>query len=201
MAKKTGKKRDNKAENEPEKQSGSVHANQPDKKIPIAVILLALVVLACVVIIGSNLLNTSQSPALPADTNTTPTAISALPADTNPTLSEIPALPADTNTTLTATYFYGNGCIHCEKVNPFITDIQARYPELHIEKLEVNDHRQNLDKFMTMLHQYGLNSTDWGIPTIFIGNNALVGETEIKDHFEEKILAEKKRIATGNPRN
>jgi thiol-disulfide isomerase/thioredoxin len=176
MAKKIGKKLDKKpdimAENEPEKQAEIVHANQSDKKIRIAVVLLALVVLGCVVIIGSNLLNASQSPEL----------------------------PADTNTTLTAIYFFGNGCSACEKVKPLIADIQARYPELHIEMLEVNDNRTNWNKFVKM-RQNGFNSTRWAIPTIFIGENALVGQTEIKDHFEEYILAEKQRIATGNPLN
>jgi thiol-disulfide isomerase/thioredoxin len=212
MAKKIGKKLDKKpdimAENEPKKQAEIVHANQSDKKIHIAVVLLALVVLGCVVIIGSNLLNASQSPELPADTNTTlilnASQSPELPADTNTTLilnaSQSPELPADTNTTLTAIYFFGNGCSACEKVKPLIADIQARYPELHIEMLEVNDNRTNWDKFVTM-RQNGFNNTRWAIPTIFIGKNALVGQTEIKDHFEEYILAEKQRIATGNPLN
>jgi thiol-disulfide isomerase/thioredoxin len=184
MAKKSGKKPDKPAENEPEKQAGKGHANQPDKKIYLAVGLVALVLIGGIVIIGSNLLNATPSRTLPADKllNVTPS----------------PTLPVDKNTTLTAFYFYGNGCIHCEKVKPLIADIQARYPELQIEILEVNDNRQNFDTFLTMNREYKVDSNDWGIPTVFIGKNALVGETEIKDHFEEYILAEKQRIATGN---
>jgi thiol-disulfide isomerase/thioredoxin len=124
---------------------------------------------------------------------------------TNTTLmlnaSPSPEVPADTNTTLTAIYFYGNGCSACEKAKPLIADFQARHPELHIEMLEVNDNRTNFDKFITMNNQYGVPNTRWAIPTIFIGKNALVSVTEIKDHFEEDILAEKQRIATGNPPN
>ncbi len=170
--KKTGKKAVTPVENKPEKRAENVHASQLDKKIRIAVVLLALVVLAgCAVIFGPRLLNASPSPEV----------------------------PADTNATLTAIYFYGNGCSHCEKIKPLITDIQARYPELHIEMLEINDNRQNLNKFMAMGGQYGLSSSALVIPTIFIGKNVLVGEIEIKDHFEEYILAEKQRIATRNP--
>jgi thiol-disulfide isomerase/thioredoxin len=182
MAKKSGRKPDKTAENEPEKQA----ANQPEKKIRIAVVLLALIVLGCAIIFGSGLLNTSPSPNVPAVPNTT------LTATTNPTLA-----PA-TNATLTATYFYGNGCIHCDKVQPLIDGIQARHPELHIEMLEVNDNKDNFDTFVTVLRQYGINETEWGIPAVFIGKNALIGETEIKDHFEEDILAEKQRNATVN---
>ena len=103
--------------------------------------------------------------------------------------------PADTNTTINATFFYGEGCSHCENVKPLVADLQTRYPELHIEMLEINQNKTNLEKFVAMSRQYGLETTG-SIPAIFIGEDVLVGETEVKDHFEEKILAEKQRIAT-----
>lgn len=62
--------------------------------------------------------------------------------------------------------------------------------------LEVNENRTNLEKFAAMRLQYGLG-TEGSLPTIFIGKDALVGEIEVKDHFEEKILAEKQRLASG----
>ena len=172
FVKKTGKKPDIMTENKPEKRAENVQANPWDKKTRIAVVLMALVVLGCVVIFGSSLLNASPSPELSAN---------------------------KTNATLTAIYFYGNGCSHCEKIKPLIADIQARYPELYIERMEINDNRNNLNKFMTLGGQYGLSSSALVIPTIFIGENVLVGETEITDHFEENILAEKQRFATENP--
>jgi glutaredoxin len=176
MAKKNGKKPGKTAvtpaENRPEKRAENVHASQRDKKIRIAVVLLALVVLAgCAVIFGPGLLNASPSP-------------------------EVPANP---NATLTAIYFYGNGCSHCEKVKPLIADIQARYPDISIEKREIYDNRKNLDTFQTMGSQYGISSSSLTVPTIFIGENVLIGDIEITDHFEEYILAEKQRNATGNP--
>jgi thiol-disulfide isomerase/thioredoxin len=108
-----------------------------------------------------------------------------------------PKVPAGANTTLTAIYFYGNGCSACEKVKPLIADIQAKYPELYIEMLEVNGNRTNWDTFVTM-RRNGFDNTTWALPTIFIGKTVLVGQTEIKDHFEEMILTEKQRIAAGN---
>jgi thiol-disulfide isomerase/thioredoxin len=156
------------AQDEPEKLAEVVSPHQ-DKKIPLSVVLVALVVLGCVILLGSNLLSAARSPEL----------------------------PADANTTLTAIYFYGNGCSACDKVKPLITDIQARYPELHIEMLEVNGNRTNWDTFVTM-RRNGFDNTTWALPTIFIGKTVLVGQTEIKDHFEEMILTEKQRIAAGN---
>ena len=173
MAKNFRKTQDEKpdilARDEQEKPAEAVYPHQPKKKIPLSVVLLALVVLGCVIILGSNLLNAAPSPKM----------------------------PADTETTLTAIYFYGNGCSACEKIKPLIADIQARYPELRIEMLEVNGNRTNWDTFVTM-RRNGFNNTTWALPTIFVGNDILVGQTEIKDHFEEIILTEKQRIATGN---
>ena len=162
-------KPDKPGQDEPDKPAESLYPHQPKKKIPLSVVLLAVVVLGSVIILGSNLLHAAPSPKL----------------------------PADADTTLTAIYFYGNGCSACEKVKPLIADIQARYPELHIEMLEVNGNRTNWDTFVTM-RRNGFYNTTWALPTIFIGKTVLVGQTEIKDHFEEMILAEKKRIAAGN---
>jgi cytochrome c biogenesis protein CcdA/thiol-disulfide isomerase/thioredoxin len=103
-------------------------------------------------------------------------------------------------TNLTATYFYGNGCSHCENVKPLIAHLSAKYPELNLEMLEINNNQTNREKYLAMRLQYGLGTTG-SLPTIFIGEDALVGETEVKDQFEEKILAEKQRIASGNLAN
>jgi cytochrome c biogenesis protein CcdA/thiol-disulfide isomerase/thioredoxin len=115
-----------------------------------------------------------------------------------PAVSLSSAFPPGTNISLTATFFYGNGCSHCENVKPLVADLRAKYPELNLEMLEVNDNKTNLEKFTAMRLQYGLGNMGV-LPTIFIGEDALVGETEVKDHFEEKILAEKQRIASGTP--
>lgn len=172
MAKKFRKTQEEKpvlAQDAPIKPEGAVIPNQQKKKIPLSVVLLALVVLGCGIILGSNLLGAAPSPKS----------------------------PAGADTTLNATYFYGNGCSACEKIKPLIADIQARYPELHIEMLEVNANRTNWDTFVKM-RRNGFNNTTWALPTIFIGTTILVGQTEIKDHFEEMILTEKQRIAAGN---
>lgn len=110
--------------------------------------------------------------------------------------SQLAAFPqsgsASTNATITAIYFYGNGCVHCESIKPLIADIEARYPELRIEMLEVKDNKTNLEKFLAMRDQYRLGSVT--TPTIFIGESGLVGEPEVRAHFEEKVLAEKQKL-------
>jgi len=147
----------------------------PDKRIRIATILIAIVVLACAVFFGSYLVR--ASPSAPAQG----TGFDA---------------PADANTTITAIYFYGEGCHHCENIKPFLADLQARYPELNMEKLEVNLNKTNFQRYQAMSGQYGLDSSQ-GYPIVFIGPNATSGEDNVRAHFEEYILAEKQRIASG----
>ena len=57
--------------------------------------------------------------------------------------------------------------------------------------LEVYHNTTNQQTFVEMNRQYDTGNS--GIPVIFIGDQAFVGETEIKDHFEERILAEEQR--------
>jgi cytochrome c biogenesis protein CcdA/glutaredoxin len=170
MAGKKNKKTGTRAENTP--------ANPPDQsdnRIRIAAVLLAVVVLLCTAVFGIPLV----SPSVPAQVVGSTTS-------------------ADANATITATYFYGDGCVHCEKIKPFIADIETRYPELRIEKLESYRNITNNQRFLEMNRQYGIHKSN-GFPTVFIGRNASSGETEVRDHFEEYILAEKQRIATGTP--
>jgi cytochrome c biogenesis protein CcdA/glutaredoxin len=282
--KKPGKRPDKEPENRLNTVPDTTPGNQKDKKIRIAALLLAVVVLGCAAIVGIYFLNTSQSsPAQGTGSNTVTVyyfygkecphcenvrpyveslrqkypdvkfqileiwhdennnalatlmnhnlnqqqsmvpevivgdvalfgetqittklegAILAqkknLTESSQPATNLSPGTPAGTNTSIPAYFFYGNGCSHCENVKPLVADLRAKYPELNLEMLEVNQNKTNLEKLLTMRIQYGLG-TEGSIPTIFIGEDALVGETEVKDHFEEKILAEKQRIASGTP--
>jgi len=95
------------------------------------------------------------------------------------------------NVTISAIYFYGDGCEHCERLKPVIADLQARYPSLHLESLEVYHNTSNQQRFIAMNRQYATGNS--GIPIVFIGDTALVGEDQIRDHFEEQIRAELQR--------
>jgi cytochrome c biogenesis protein CcdA len=100
------------------------------------------------------------------------------------------------NVTISATYFYGDGCEHCEHLKPVIADLQARYPALHLESLEVYHNTSNQQRFVDMNRQYATGNS--GIPVVFIGDTALVGENQIRDRFEEQIRAEQQLAFAGN---
>ena len=97
---------------------------------------------------------------------------------------------------VSAVFFYGDGCSHCENVKPFLAEIQARYPGLHLQMLEIYNNATNREKFSVMNRQYG--TVNAGIPEIFIGNRTLIGDEDIKTHFEESIIAEQQRRSSSN---
>jgi cytochrome c biogenesis protein CcdA len=70
----------------------------------------------------------------------------------------------------------------------------VKYLELDIRMLEVYHNTTNQETFARMSRQYGISST--GVPAMFIGTTAMVGDADIKNRFELTILAEKERIAS-----
>jgi cytochrome c biogenesis protein CcdA/glutaredoxin len=101
-----------------------------------------------------------------------------------------------TSVPVTAFYFYGDGCSHCEKVKPLIANLQTRYPELNLIRLEVYNNAENRLQLTEMSRKFGVANP--GVPVIFIGNSTLLGDTEINDRFESEILIEKQRLASCN---
>jgi len=192
MAKKTGNKADKKqARRADNNGAGSVLAGLPSSKILIAGALLAVVLVGGVLLMGGYLQPASPS----AEVTAAPIVEVTAAANTSPGVTATPPVKAGTNRTFSAFFFYGNGCAACEKVIPFIDDIQARYPDVPIEMLEVNENKNNFNTFLAMNRQYGVENARWTIPTTFIGTHALVGVTEIKDHLEEYVRAEQQRMA------
>ena len=101
---------------------------------------------------------------------------------------------APANATITATPYYGNGCSHCDAVKPLIADIRARYPEIRLGELEINDNRTNLETFLATPLPEGSGNVH-AIPAVFIGSRALIGETAVREHLEEAVIEEQKRLA------
>lgn len=71
-----------------------------------------------------------------------------------------------------------------------------KYPELDVRQLEVYNNVTNQETFARMSSQYGISIP--GVPTIYIGTTAMVGDADIKNRFETTILAEKERLASCN---
>jgi len=86
-----------------------------------------------------------------------------------------------------AVFFYGDGCIHCENIRPYIDDLAAQYPGLNIRYLEVYHNATNQDYYSRLAAAYGIKSA--GVPAfIIIGKIALVGENSIREKAEPAII-------------
>ena len=81
--------------------------------------------------------------------------------------------------------FYGQGCPHCERVKPVIDDLAVKYPQVQLKAYEIYFNATNQEMFKEFLQRYGV--AEEGVPTLFIGDRALVGETAIRTQLEERI--------------
>lgn len=72
--------------------------------------------------------------------------------------------------------------------------MKVKYPELDIRMLEIYHNITNQQMFTRMSRQFGISSP--GVPTLFIGTVAMVGDADIKNRFETTILAERERITS-----
>jgi cytochrome c biogenesis protein CcdA len=106
---------------------------------------------------------------------------------------------AASNLTITGYFFYGEGCSHCDDIKPFISAMQSRYPDLDLEQLEVYHNATNQAFFLAIDQKLGITSA--GVPTIIIGNHALVGEDQIRDQMEQVILESKAAPSNGSYEN
>ena len=82
--------------------------------------------------------------------------------------------------------FYGQGCPHCERVKPVIDELAAKYPQVQLKTFEVYFNTTNQAMFKEFNQRYGI--TEAGVPTLFIGDRALVGETAIRTELEDRIV-------------
>jgi len=70
-------------------------------------------------------------------------------------------------------FFYSKTCPHCAEEAKFLEGIQNKYPELHIQYLEVSE---NYDLFEQINKKY--NSIPVGVPRIIINGTVFIGFTE-----------------------
>ena len=85
-----------------------------------------------------------------------------------------------------AYYFYQVGCTHCEAIDPLVQNITAKYgSSLEMTKLETRYNQNNSELFAKFVKAYNLSFM--GTPTIFIGDNALVGDAEVSKRLDYEV--------------
>ena len=113
----------------------------------------------------------------------------------NPYRHSCPSPASGSAGTVTAYYFYGDGCTHCANIKPHLTALAAKYPNLDLKQLEVYHNTTNQEILSQVQRTYNL--TTLGVPTLVIGNRALVGENEIRDNTEPIIIEQSQTTGPG----
>jgi cytochrome c biogenesis protein CcdA len=83
-------------------------------------------------------------------------------------------------------FFYGLGCPHCERTKPVIEALVKKYPQVQLKAYEIYFNTTNQAMFREFNGRYGV--TEGLIPSVFIGDRALVGETAVRTGLEERII-------------
>jgi cytochrome c biogenesis protein CcdA len=130
---------------------------------------LCIIVLAFVAFSGASAADVCD---IQAPCTGTPVGLSPFPSNT-------------VGTTVCIYHFYGNGCPHCARIQPFIDEMAAKYPQIQVKSFEIYFNSSNQDLYRDFVARYEVKSA--GIPAIFISDKAFIGENVIRDNLEEEI--------------
>ncbi|MEM3467680.1 MAG: cytochrome c biogenesis CcdA family protein [archaeon] len=95
--------------------------------------------------------------------------------------------PCDNTINTCIYFFYGDGCPHCARVEPFINQLESKY-QLEIHRFEIYNNRTNMILLNNFFDAYNISNKERGIPTIFISNKYLIGDKPILENLENEII-------------
>jgi len=97
------------------------------------------------------------------------------------------AFPAFSGETETVLYFFkSKGCPYCAKEEPFLENLQEKYPSLTVVVKEISSSPETVELLKNMGQEYGREIR--GVPATFLGENVWVGFTEeIGNEIEEGV--------------
>lgn len=83
-------------------------------------------------------------------------------------------------------FFYGEGCPHCAKVEPFIKQLNQS-SEINIQSFEVYYNRENLKLLNEFYDAYEIPTNMRGVPTVLINGKYFIGDKPILENLEQEI--------------
>lgn len=84
-------------------------------------------------------------------------------------------------------YFYGDGCVHCAKISPFIEQVKHEYPNTKFIKHEIYSDNNNRVLLSKYFNHFNINNNDQGIPVVFMGEDYLIGDKPILNDLRNII--------------
>lgn len=144
------------------------------RPLPLMIIAFTLML---VLAFGANLAITKNS-----DNN------SSLPdVDPEEISSEALSLGASASSGIKVYFFYGINCPHCAAIEPYIDSMEKKYPQVTFLRYEVTQNSANWDLYQDFNHRYNVKKQL--IPSVFIGDKALIAEDAIRANLEPTIKA------------
>ena len=101
-------------------------------------------------------------------------------------------LEASASSAITVYFFWAIGCSHCTLVKPYIDSLEQKYPQVTFLRLEIAQNSDNRALYSDFNHRSNVQHPV--VPSVFVGDEALIGEDAIKSKLEPIIL----RMLGGN---
>jgi cytochrome c biogenesis protein CcdA len=93
------------------------------------------------------------------------------------------------------TFFYGQGCPHCAKVESYFQkeDIYNKY---QVDKREVYFDQGNAAYFNQVMDEHGISTTERAVPTVVIGDRVVSGDESIMVYFDQLQKGDEQATST-----
>ncbi len=70
-------------------------------------------------------------------------------------------------------FYWAVGCPRCDEAKPFVAELERKYPDLEIERVDVRGDDSGRARFFSEVKKLGLQGA--GVPLFVVGNHAVVG--------------------------
>jgi len=87
----------------------------------------------------------------------------------------------------TVEFFWGTGCSHCAKVEPYIDRWEEEYPNVTFKRYEVYKDRDNAELLLERYRSFDVPEAERGIPAVFVGQEHLIGDQPVINDLEAAI--------------
>ncbi len=87
---------------------------------------------------------------------------------------------------ITVYFFWAIGCSHCAIAEPHIDYLEGKYPQVTFLRLEVTRNSTNSDLYWDFNHRFNVENPV--VPSVFVGDEALIGEDAIQANLESIII-------------
>jgi thiol-disulfide isomerase/thioredoxin len=92
---------------------------------------------------------------------------------------------------ITVYFFYGEECLACNSLMPFMQSLEQKYPDADIQYLEIWHNQTNYALYYTLNTDTGIKNPV--VPEVFVGTTVLTGTRDIPARLEGIIVGELKK--------